>query len=57
MAREIDMNDLSIEDRKYLQDRDQLPDGELPVRVTKDGELVDAYGPGEDGEEDTEVFG
>ncbi len=57
MSREIDMSDLSIEDRKYLQDRDRLPEGEIPVRVTADGELRDAYGPGEDGEEDTEVFG
>ncbi len=51
MSREVDYNDLSIEDRKYLQDRGQLPDGESRVRVKDDGSLVN-----EDGSDDTEVF-
>ncbi len=50
MTREIDYDDLSIEDRKYLQDRGQLPDGESRVKVKDDGSLAN-----EDGS-DTEVF-
>lgn len=50
MSREIDYADLSIEDRKYLQDRGELPDGESRVKVKEDGSLAN-----EDGS-DTEVF-
>ncbi len=50
MTREIDYDDLSIEDRKYLQDRGQLPEGESRVAVKDDGSLVNDDG------DDTEVF-
>ncbi len=54
MSREVNYNDLSLEDRKYLQDRDMLPDDVTPVRVMEDGRLADedeVFDGDEDGDE------
>lgn len=54
MSREIDYDDLTIEDLKYLQDRGQVPDGETRrVVVDEDGKL--SYNDGSQ-DEPREVF-
>lgn len=58
MARKIDVSnpeDLSVEDRKYLQDRGRLPRGVKPVTAAELNGTADASSPADEPDDDDDI--